>query len=100
MIGALGGFVLPIWVGVLNDFTNLWTSCFMLLFGLVCVALVWMHVDILIMDRRTIPATRGPQDLPELQDVGRPEGRTPGRHADPAGPPPRDREKIPEREIN
>src|SRR3546814_8267613 len=44
MIGALGGFALPIWLGALNDITNLWTSCFMLLFGLVCVALVWVHV--------------------------------------------------------
>lgn len=75
MIGALGGFVLPIWFGVLNDATNLWTSCFMLLFGLVCVALLWMHVTILIMDRRTIPATRGPKDLPELQALGKPAER-------------------------
>jgi NNP family nitrate/nitrite transporter-like MFS transporter len=69
MIGALGGFVLPIWFGILNDATNLWTSCFMLLFGLVCVALLWMHVTVVIMDRRTIPEIRGPKDLPELQDL-------------------------------
>lgn len=69
MIGALGGFVLPIWFGLLNDLTNLWTSCFMLLFGLVVVALVWMHVAIIIMDRRTIPAVREPKDLPELQQL-------------------------------
>lgn len=70
MIGALGGFVLPIWFGALNDVTNLWTSCFMLLFGLVCIALVWMHVAIIIMDRRTIPAVRDQKDLPELQGIG------------------------------
>jgi NNP family nitrate/nitrite transporter-like MFS transporter len=32
MIGGLGGFVLPIAFGVLNDLTGIWTSCFMLLF--------------------------------------------------------------------
>lgn len=90
MIGALGGFVLPIWFGALNDATNLWTSCFMLLFGLVCVALVWMHVAILVMDRRTIPATRGPKDLPELQAVGRLEGRTSRGIDIPMGQPQRD----------
>lgn len=73
MIGALGGFVLPIWFGALNDFTNLWTSCFMLLFGLVAIALIWMHVTIIIRDRRTIPEVRGARDLPELQTVKNPE---------------------------
>src|SRR3546814_351748 len=70
MIGALGGFVLPIWFGALNDLTNLWTSCFMLLFGLVGMALIWMHIAIIIMDRRTIPAVRDQKDLPELQGIG------------------------------
>src|SRR3546814_3990435 len=63
MIGALGGFTLTIWFGALNDITNLWTSCFMLLFGLVCVALVWMHVTVLIMDRRA----RSDEHTSELQ---------------------------------
>ena len=31
MIGGLGGFFLPIAFGILNDLTNIWTSCFMLL---------------------------------------------------------------------
>src|SRR3546814_17396462 len=83
MIGALGGFVLPIWFGVLNDFTNLWPSCFMLLFGLVCVALVWMHVAILIIDRKTIPATHGPKDPHETQPVRRTGGPTSGGRAAP-----------------
>ena len=33
LIGGLGGFVLPILFGVLNDLTGIWQSCFMLLFG-------------------------------------------------------------------
>src|SRR3546814_20327010 len=65
MSGALGGFVLPIWFGALNDLTNLWTSCFMLLFGLVGMALIWMHIASIIMDRRPIPAVRAQKDLPE-----------------------------------
>jgi MFS transporter, NNP family, nitrate/nitrite transporter len=69
MIGALGGFVLPIAFGSMNDLMNVWTSCFMLLFALVAIALVWMHVAIRIMERRTIPELRGPHYLPELEDV-------------------------------
>ncbi|MBN8891575.1 MAG: NarK/NasA family nitrate transporter, partial [Rhodospirillales bacterium] len=43
MIGGLGGFVLPIAFGMLNDLTGLWTSCFMLLFLIAGVSLLWMH---------------------------------------------------------
>jgi NNP family nitrate/nitrite transporter-like MFS transporter len=69
MIGALGGFVLPIAFGFMNDLLNVWTSCFMLLFALVATALVWMHVAIRIMERREIPELRGPKYLPELQQA-------------------------------
>lgn len=51
MMGGLGGFVLPIAFGALNDMTGLWSSCFMLLFAIVTSALVWMDVSI----RRTQP---------------------------------------------
>jgi NNP family nitrate/nitrite transporter-like MFS transporter len=67
MIGALGGFVLPIAFGFMNDLLDVWTSCFMLLFALVAVALLWMHVAIRIMERRKIPQLRGPKYLPELE---------------------------------
>lgn len=67
MIGALGGFVLPIAFGFMNDLTNVWTSCFMLAFALVAVALTWMHFAIRIMERRKLPALRGPKYLPELE---------------------------------
>lgn len=67
MIGALGGFVLPIAFGFMNDLLNVWTSCFMLLFALVATALVWMHVSIRIMEHRKIPELRGPKYLPELE---------------------------------
>lgn len=43
LAGGLGGFVLPIMFGALVDLTGVRSSAFMLLYGTVCVALVWMH---------------------------------------------------------
>lgn len=69
LIGGLGGFILPICFGVLNDYTNIWTSCFMLLFMLVAIALTWMHFAIMLMEKRKHPELRGPKFLPELGAV-------------------------------
>lgn len=69
MIGGLGGFVLPIAFGALNDLTHVWTSCFMLLFALVAIALTWMHFAIRIMERRKHPDLKKPAYLPELGDL-------------------------------
>jgi NNP family nitrate/nitrite transporter-like MFS transporter len=43
LAGGLGGFVLPIMFGALVDLTGIRSSAFMLLYGTVCVSLVWMH---------------------------------------------------------
>lgn len=43
LAGGLGGFVLPIMFGAMVDITGVRSSCFMLLYGTVCVSLVWMH---------------------------------------------------------
>jgi len=43
LAGGLGGFVLPIMFGALVDLTGVRSSAFMLLYGTVCVSLVWMH---------------------------------------------------------
>ena len=43
LAGGLGGFVLPILFGALLDLTGVRSSAFMLLYGAVCVSLVWMH---------------------------------------------------------
>ena len=51
MIGGLGGFVLPIAFGALNDLTGVWSSCFVLLFVVVAVCLAWMHVAILRLEQ-------------------------------------------------
>lgn len=66
MIGGLGGFVLPIAFGALNDYTNIWSSCFMLLFVLVSIALTWMHFAIRRLDLRQFPKLGAEHDLPEI----------------------------------
>jgi MFS transporter, NNP family, nitrate/nitrite transporter len=43
LAGGLGGFFLPIMFGALVDLTGVRSSAFMLLYGTVCVSLVWMH---------------------------------------------------------
>jgi NNP family nitrate/nitrite transporter-like MFS transporter len=67
MIGGLGGFLLPLTFGMLNDLTNLWSSCFMLLFVIVVTALAWMHFSIILTERRVVPElAKVSTDLPEL----------------------------------
>ncbi|MFD0849644.1 nitrate/nitrite transporter [Sphingosinicella sp.] len=77
MVGGLGGFILPIVFGAANDLTNIWTSCFMVLFALVGVALAWMHMAVRQMeqsasglDHRTLP------QFPEMASI-----HEEGRHA-------------------
>ncbi len=74
MIGGLGGFLLPIAFGALNDLTGLWTSCFMLLFVLVSGALIWMHMAIRQTERGVAgEALKRLPELPEMQEIHRPE---------------------------
>ncbi|WP_413868658.1 nitrate/nitrite transporter [Albidovulum sp.] len=70
MIGGLGGFVLPIVFGALLDVTGVYTSCFMLLFALVAMALAWMHLSIRAMERRAIgQALDTLPELPEMAEI-------------------------------
>jgi hypothetical protein len=55
----------------MNDLIGVWTSCFMLMFAVVAVSLVWMHFAILYMERRRVPELAGPQYLPEADILGR-----------------------------
>jgi len=64
MIGGLGGFCLPILFGLMNDIIGIWTSCFILLFAITAIALIWMHVSILVMEGRM----KKSRYLPELGD--------------------------------
>lgn len=67
-IGGLGGFVLPLAFGIMNDVAGVWTSCFMLLFGIGSVSLIWMHFAIQRQERRLpVPQLAELRFLPELQ---------------------------------
>jgi len=80
-IGGLGGFVLPIAFGLMNDFIGVWTSCFMLLFGLVVLALAWMHGAIRLMERAKIGALKSLPQLPEMVELHKSTGVTGSRTA-------------------
>ena len=69
LIGGLGGFILPITFGVMNDVVGVWTSCFMLMFVISAVSLVWMHGAIRRMEKRELPALRAPRDMPEIESL-------------------------------
>ncbi len=58
LAGGLGGFLLPIMFGALLDITGVRTSAFMLLYGCVCVSLVWMHFSFkpLARQQQALPA--------------------------------------------
>jgi NNP family nitrate/nitrite transporter-like MFS transporter len=43
LAGGLGGFVLPIMFGALQDLTGIRSSAFMLMYGVVWVSLIWMY---------------------------------------------------------
>ena len=65
MIGGLGGFILPICFGIMNDLTGVFTSCFMLLFAITAITLIWMHISILFMEKDIVKS----KFLPELNKV-------------------------------
>jgi NNP family nitrate/nitrite transporter-like MFS transporter len=43
LAGGLGGFLLPVMFGMIQDFTGIRSSCFMLMYGVVWVSLIWMY---------------------------------------------------------
>jgi MFS transporter, NNP family, nitrate/nitrite transporter len=57
VIGGLGGFFCPILFGYLLQATGIWTSCWMFLFALAVVCLVWMHIVVRRITVEASPAT-------------------------------------------
>lgn len=57
VLGGLGGFFCPIIFGYLLDGTGLWTSCWLFMFFLSALCLVWMHSTITKIIRRSSPET-------------------------------------------
>lgn len=47
VLGGLGGFTLPIFFGLLSDYSNIRSSNFMLMFGLVAICMIWMNYSII-----------------------------------------------------
>lgn len=64
LAGGMGGFLLPILFGALVDLTGVRSSCFMLLYGVVWVSLIWMYLTevrrIEVMGPRAAQALRPP----------------------------------------
>jgi len=64
LAGGLGGFLLPILFGALVDLTGVRSSCFMLMYGVVWVSLIWMYftevrrTDITGRRAAVVPSTR------------------------------------------
>lgn len=56
LAGGLGGFILPIMFGALVDITGVRSSAFMLLYGTVCISLVWMHFSFKGVGQKTANA--------------------------------------------
>ncbi|MDE8346379.1 MAG: NarK/NasA family nitrate transporter [Acidocella sp.] len=60
LAGGLGGFLLPILFGIMLDLTGIYSSCFMLLYGIVWVSLIWSyltevrHIAVMGGDKRVL----------------------------------------------
>lgn len=55
VIGGLGGFFCPIIFGMLLDATGVWTTCWLFLFALSVVCLVWMHLVVRRITKQETP---------------------------------------------
>ena len=66
LVGGLGGFLLPIFFGLLVDLTGLRSSAFLLLFVFTTVSVIWLHAGERVRRRRTLPA---PVPVPVLAEV-------------------------------
>ncbi len=53
VLGGLGGFTLPIFFGLLSDYTDVRSSCFMLLFVLVAACMIWMNYSIIQLKKES-----------------------------------------------
>ena len=62
VLGGLGGFFCPIIFGYLLEGTGLWTSCWMFMFLLSLVCLVWMH-----WTSSSLLKEKHPEDMRQLE---------------------------------
>ncbi len=70
LVGGLGGFALPILFGLMNDLVGIWQSCFMLLFAIAAISLIWMHASVRAMEKGVYgEELRKLPELPEMQEI-------------------------------
>jgi NNP family nitrate/nitrite transporter-like MFS transporter len=69
VLGGLGGFFCPIIFGYLLETTGLWTSCWMFMFLVSLVCLVWMHLVVSRMKAES-PEYEAVRKLPGDFEVG------------------------------
>lgn len=69
VLGGLGGFVCPIIFGYLLETTGLWTSCWMFMFMVSAICLVWMHLVVSRM-RAATPEYEAVRQLPSDFEIG------------------------------
>ena len=62
VLGGLGGFFCPIVFGYLLEYTGLWTSCWMFIFILSLVCLLWLHLTAQKMMRE-----KHPKDMQKIE---------------------------------
>lgn len=62
VLGGLGGFFCPIIFGYLLEWTGLWSSCWMFMFALSLVCLLWMHLTVQKMMRE-----KHPEDMQKIE---------------------------------
>ena len=65
LAGGMGGFLLPIMFGALVDLTGVRSSCFMLMYGVVWVSLIWMYWTEVRKMEYMSPAHKHPADVLE-----------------------------------
>lgn len=73
VIGGLGGFVCPILFGYLLDWTGLWTSCWMLMFALSVVCLLWLMRTVRLIEQEA--NTQVAQSIERVPALGGSSGR-------------------------
>lgn len=66
VIGGLGGFVFPIVFGTLVGASGIWTTCWILLFGLSVTCLVWMHRVVTGMMSDSLPRLSREMEQPAI----------------------------------
>ncbi|MEN7548452.1 MFS transporter [Rapidithrix thailandica] len=67
VMGGLGGFFCPIVFGYLLEFTGVWSSCWLFMFFLSILSLLWMHQVVLKMKNKdSIEKYHKLEEMPEL----------------------------------